>query len=539
MRFRKAEVRHGESVLWRIGGPRSRNLINFELFLAYVVGSVARVFGPRCFSSANVRALAGALGLFACCGAACDKPESPGTRTTTRGPLKPCALPGIREEVLCGKLTVFENRETRAGRTIDLNVVVLPALDPGQNEPPLFELAGGPGQAATGAAGYYTGPGREYRRHRDVVLVDQRGTGGSNPLSAPATTKTPQDYLSEMYPVDYVNRMRAALEARADLTQYTTSIAMDDLDDVRAWLGYERINLFGVSYGTRAALVYLRQHPDRVRSAILMGVAPTYLKIPLHHARSGKRALDLLLAECAADTACHQAFPEIEREWEELLARLGRAPARVEYSPPDQSGPVTVEIQRDVFAEKIRTLMYSRASAARVPLIVHRAANGDFGPFLKETMQERFGPLADGMYLSVTCAEDVPFIDQAEAGQANAGNPFGNYRVAQQTRACGLWPRGTIPEGYHELVGADVPVLIVSGNLDPVTPPERGEEVARHLPNSRHVVIGHGAHIHDGLTNAECIDNLMLEFLANGNARDLDTRCLERIKPPPFVTTAN
>jgi pimeloyl-ACP methyl ester carboxylesterase len=475
-----------------------------------------------------------AVALIAAVG--CGRQESAARRRANDGPLKPCTLPGIGEELLCGKLTVFEKR---AGRTIDLNVVVLPALDPRQIEAPLFELAGGPGQGAIGAASkFYATEGKEYRRRRDVVLVDQRGTGGSNPLSAPETTKRPQDYLNEMYPVDYVNRMRAALEPRADLTQYTTAIAMDDLDDVRAWLGYERINLIGISYGTRAALVYIRQHPDRVRSAILMGVAPTYLKMPLHHARAAKRALDLLLAECAADTACHQAFPEIEREWDELLTRLGREPARVEYSPLDKSVPVTVEIQRDIFAEKIRNMLYSRGGAAQVPLLVHTAAHGDFGPFLKETLQERFGPLADGMYLSVTCAEDVPFIDQAEAAKVNAGNPFGNYRVEQQTRACGLWPRGTIPDGYHEPVSADVPVLIVSGNVDPVTPPDRGEEVARHLPNSRHIVIAHGAHILDGLTNVECIDDLLLEFLAKGDARDLDVACVQRIQPPPFVTEA-
>lgn len=474
------------------------------------------------------------VGLLAVVG--CHRQEKAARNRENAGPLKPCTVQGVKEELLCGKLTVFENRATKAGRTIDLNVVVLPALEAGQTEAPLFELAGGPGQAATGAADFYAGPGKEYRRHRDVVLVDQRGAGGSNPLSAPATAKSPQDYLSEMYPVDYVNRMRSALEPRADLTQYTTAIAMDDLDDVRAWLSYERINLLGFSYGTRAALVYIRQHPDRVRSAILMGVAPTYLKMPLHHARAAKRALDLLLAECAADPACHEAFPEIEREWDELLAQLGRAPARVQYVPGDKSAPVTVEVQRDVFAEKIRTLLYSRAGAARVPLLVHAAAQGDFGPFFKETMQERFGSLADGMYLSVTCAEDVPFIDQAEAAQANAGNPFGNYRVEQQTRACSLWPRGKIPDSYQEPISADTPVLIMTGNLDPVTPPERGEEVARHLPNSRHIVITPGAHILDGLTNAECIDNVLLEFLAKGQARDLDTGCMEQIRPPPFVT---
>ncbi|MGI8480849.1 MAG: alpha/beta hydrolase, partial [Chthoniobacterales bacterium] len=152
--------------------------------------------------------------------------------------MKPCKLPD--EELLCGKLTVFEDRETHSGRTIDLNVVVLPALDRTSIEEPLFDLAGGPGAAATGAADFYAREGKEYRRHRDVVLVDQRGTGSSNPLTATARTKSPQDYLSEMYPVEYVKTLRQALEQRADLTQYTTSIAMDDLDNVRAWLGYDR-----------------------------------------------------------------------------------------------------------------------------------------------------------------------------------------------------------------------------------------------------------------------------------------------------------
>ena len=166
-----------------------------------------------------------------------------------------------------------------------------------------------------------------------MVLVDQRGTGKSNGLKAETPRKTPQDFLTEMYPVDYVQRLRQSLEPRADLTQYTTSIAMDDLDDVRAWLGYERINLFGLSYGTRAALVYLRQHPDRVRTVTLMGVAPTYLKMPLYHAQAAARAMELLLQECEADAPCHAAFPQIRQDWANVLAQLGRAPARVPYAP--------------------------------------------------------------------------------------------------------------------------------------------------------------------------------------------------------------
>ncbi len=195
--------------------------------------------------------------------------------------LKPCRLAGIDEKLLCGQLTVPENRQTRVGRTIGLNVVVLPAFDQKTKAEPLFDLAGGPGAAATEGARFYAQQGKEYRRRRDVVLVDQRGTGRSNPLSMP-TKKTPQHYLSEMYPVDYVKSLRQTLEERADLTQYTTSIAMDDLDDVRDWLGYDRIHLLGTSYGTRAALVYMRQHPERVRTVTLFGVAPTYLRMPMY-----------------------------------------------------------------------------------------------------------------------------------------------------------------------------------------------------------------------------------------------------------------
>ncbi len=451
--------------------------------------------------------------------------------------LSPCRLPGIEEKLLCGKLTVFENRQTRTGRTIDLNVVVLPALDPKNKEEPLFDLAGGPGGASTDGAFFYAREGKEYRRHRDVVLVDQRGTGKSNGLKAEPHRKAPQDYLTEMYPVEYVKRLRQTLEPRADLTQYTTSIAMDDLDDVRSWLGYDRINLFGLSYGTRAALVYLRQHPDRVRTVTLMGVAPTDLKMPLYHAQAAARAMDLLLKECEADAQCHEAFPQIRQDWESVLAQLGREPAHVQYSPPDKSAPVTVEIQRDIFAEKVRTMMYGEDKARRIPLMVHRAAAGDFGPFLQEAIAPSIPDfIADGMYLSVTCAEDVPFIDQAEAAKLNAGNPFGNYRVFQQTRACGLWPRGKVAPDFQQPVSSNVPVLIFSGNLDPVTPPERGAEVAKYLPNSRHVIIPHGGHGIDGLTPPDCVDRLIMEFLHSGDVKSLDTSCVETMAPPPFAT---
>jgi pimeloyl-ACP methyl ester carboxylesterase len=462
----------------------------------------------------------------------CTKHRLPGGLSK----LKPCRLDGIDEELFCGKLTVFENRETRRGRTIDLNIVVLPAFDQKTKAEPLFDLAGGPGASSVDRADFYAGPGKEYRRRHDVVCVDQRGTGKSNRLAIPRK-KTPSYYLSEMFPVDYVKEMRHALEERADLTKYTTSIAMDDLDDVRAWLGYDRINLFGGSYGTQAALVYMRRHPDHVRSAILLAVAPTDLRMPLHHAEAAARAMDMLLGECEQDARCNAAFPRIRDDWKNVLAQLEKQPARVEYSPPGKAAPTTVEIQRGVFGEKIRTWMYDRDKATRIPLIVHHAARGDFAPFLQQAIAPSIPDfVADGMYLSVTCAEDVPFINQAEAAKLNAGNPFGNYRVFQQTRACGIWPRGEIPTGFLEPVSSNAPVLIFSGNLDPVTPPKYGEEAARHLPNSRHVIIPEAGHGVDGLTDPGCIDRISIEFLDKGDAKNLDVSCVERMAPPEFVT---
>src|SRR5438876_10714019 len=470
--------------------------------------------------------------LFLLDASGCAKHRLPGGLSK----LKPCRLDGIDEQLFCGKMTVFENRETRTGRTIDLNIAVLPALDQKTKAEPLFDLAGGPGASSADRADFYAGSGKEYRRGRDVVCVDQRGTGQSNRLSIPRE-KTASYYLSEMFPIDYVKQLRHALEQRADLTKYTTSIAMNDLDEVRAWLGYDRINLFGASYGTRAALVYLPQHPAHVRSAILLAVAPTALKMPLHHAESGARAMDLLLNECERDPASHAAFPQIRDDWKNVLAQLEKQPARVEYSPPDKSAPTTVEIQRSEFGEKIRSWMYGRDKAARIPLIVHHAAGGDFAPFLKEAI----GPsipdfVADGMYLSVTCAEDVPFIDPAEAANLTAGNPFGDYRVFQQTRACSMWPRGEIPSDFLEPVRSNAPVLIFSGNMDPVTPPKYGEEVARHLPNSKHVIIPEAGHGVDGLTDPGCIDRIAVEFLDKGDAKNLDVSCVERMARPPFVT---
>lgn len=464
---------------------------------------------------------------------------TPRTQTPQRLALRPCKVHGVAEELLCGTLPVFENRQTMRGRQISLNVVVLPALDPKAKAEPLFHIEGGPGNSATSEARDYAGDLKLYRRDRDVVLVDQRGTGGSNPLKCPEGGFDPQAFMDDMYPPDFVRDCRRALEQKADLTQYMTTVAVDDLDDVRAALGYERINLIGISYGTRAAMEYLRRHPSHVRAVVLMGALMPDARMPLYHARAAQRAMDILLDDCAADSACRGAFPDLRAEFKQLIESLERRPARVRVKPEGATQEREFVVRRGFFADKIRSRMYLPPGAAQVPFIIHRAALGDFRPFLSFALPTQ-GPdpvdFSGGMYLSVTCSEDVPRIRSSQVGPLTEGTFLGDYRVFQQRRACELWPKASVPESFYEPVASDVPVLIIAGRLDPVTPPEWADQIARTLPNGKVVRVAADAHVPVGI-NFECMDELIVRFINQAGAKGLDfDSCAAQIKFPPFQT---
>jgi pimeloyl-ACP methyl ester carboxylesterase len=447
--------------------------------------------------------------------------------------LKPCSGGDAPIDAYCGSLRVFENRQTGQGRHIDLNIVVLPALSADARPDPLFVLAGGPGQGAAKMAKWVRDAYRRVQTDRDIVLVDQRGTGGSNPLNC----ESGDDSLAAFVESDAsaMARLKTCMAGYdADLTLYTTTIAMDDLDDVRAYLGYDRVNLYGASYGTRAALVYMQRHGDHVRSAVLDGVAPTNMRLPLFFPRDSERAFALLVRDCEADAGCRAVYPDFGRRFRSLMARLAKAPPLVRVTHPRTGDRGEVRLEARIVANVIVMALYSPVAASLVPAIVARAEEDDFqGMLALASLADTGGDpnLSVGMQLSVICAEDAPRITPEASRAAAAGSLFGEYVMRAQREACGFWPRGDVAPSFYEPVTAPIPTLVLSGEIDPVTPPTWGEDTARHLPVSRHVVLPGTGHT-PGATG--CGLRIIRSFIEAGSVADLDTACAASLARPPF-----
>jgi pimeloyl-ACP methyl ester carboxylesterase len=412
---------------------------------------------------------------------------------------------------ICGTVRVPENRARQGGRHIDLNVVVLKSKAPARL-PPLFDIDGGPGLPATKNVGFYEGNG--VSDGRDVVMVDQRGTGGSNGLMCPKVSAVPNS--QPMLPPALVADCLQTLRHQADLRFYGTADAVADLDAVRRALGHYKIDLFGLSYGTTVALAYLRDYPDNVRAAVLMGAAPPQAMPPRAHATAAQRALDLALSDCAAKPACNARFPN-------LAATLAAAKAR--YPQPE------------LLMERFRTLLYAPQGRANLPLAIAGAAAGQTDRLFGGPPPG--GPLyADGMFLAVTCGESFALMNYAANAAAARKTQFGDYRLRTQRAACARWPRVRLSPNHLRLpTRTNAAVLFISGEMDPVTPPEWADEAVKAMKQARHVVIPGGGHLQDGLTNFEsCLDALINPFLDGGDLSKVDTSCVASMTPPDYLS---
>ena len=457
--------------------------------------------------------------------------------------LADCRLDGVPVPAQCGSLTVFEDRAAGTGRTLGLEIVVIPAVSDNADPDPLFFLAGGPGQAATELAGPTLPLFADVRRSRDLVFVDQRGTGGSGRMrcaffeAASDEEAVGESLQIDALPLDALRECLAEVEAAADPRQYATPIAMDDLDDVRAALGYERINLYGGSYGTRAALVYMRRHPERVRTAVLDGLAPVAMRLPSNMNADAHRALDRLFADCEADPGCREAFPDLPQTFAAVLEELEADPRRLDTIHPRTGEPFALEVSALAFAGGLRAALYSTTLSSLIPWTVVRAADGDFAPFLAQLtpLVETGEAINLGMFLSVICAEDVSRLPAGETERLAGEGTLGRLSMEVTAGACTVWPAAELPEDYFEPVRSDAPALLLSGDLDPVTPPRWGEMVMDGLSDALHVVAPGAGH---GVLPRGCTRDVVADFIEAGTHTGLDVSCIERLRRPPFLLSA-
>jgi pimeloyl-ACP methyl ester carboxylesterase len=353
-------------------------------------------------------------------------------------------------------------------------------------------------------------------------MVDQRGTGESHPLAC-NMFPTGADAFRAIYPLDIIAACRSRLAATSDLSAYGTDAAADDLNDIRLRLGYRRIVLVGDSYGTTVALDYVRRHGESVAAAILAGVAPPG---PLNMARGAQTALDDLERRCKAEAACSAAFPQFGAECQTLLIRA-------------KNGGIPVKggvISFDVLVERMRDALYSESVAAYIPMIVHRAAHGDPQPLaqLVSALSNQIpGSLATGMFLSVTCPEDMAFMTPGDVAKDSANTFLGDARFREQQAACRVWNVKSVGHSFLDPIRSDVPVLMISGEDDPATPPRYGAEALRYLPNGRQVIVPHAGHV----TGSSCVDSIKRQFLGTYDVRSLDITCLQSGQRLPFVTS--
>ena len=442
----------------------------------------------------------------------------------------PFGVDGI--EAQCGKYSVAENPAEPDGRQVELNLAWIPAGEDAELAPdPVLLLAGGPGQAATMVYPQAAAAFREIRDHRHVILLDQRGTGGSNPLECEFDEDTATDADAI---VNATTRCRDQLAEKADLRFYTTSDAVRDLESVRQALGVEQLNLVGVSYGTRVAQQYAMRHPEHTRTIVLDSVVPNELILGNDFAVNLEQALDLQFAQCTRSEACTDQVGDPRAQLDRLMATLRADPPLVRYRDPSTGAMREERLTAEMVAGLFRMYAYMPMAASLLPLQIHEAAQGRYDNLaaLAHMLTKNIeGQMAMGMQLSVVCAEDAHGLREDPAAE---GTLLGNLLTGVLAQQCETWPKGAMPADFHQPLSTDVPALVLEGELDPVTPPRYGEQVVETLPNGRLLVLRGQGH---NVFGAGCMPKLMGRFIATADAKSLETDCLDDLAyTPPFTT---
>ncbi|MCC8538524.1 alpha/beta hydrolase [Xanthomonas axonopodis pv. poinsettiicola] len=439
-------------------------------------------------------------------------------------------------EAQCAQLQVAENPAAPKGRQIALKIAWLESdAGGGTTQDPVFFIAGGPGQSATEVSAIAAAALREVRKTRDIFLVDQRGTGGSHPLRCDHPDGTPLQAEISSDPeamLAYVRQCALALSAYADPRYYTTAEAIGDLDAVRAALGVPQIDLVGVSYGTRVAQHYARRYPAHTRAIVLDGVAPSDLVISGEFARTFEDALTLQAEQCRSNPACHARFPtDVRAQLRSIMERLRKESPEVDYRDLRTNAVKRDRVTADAVIGLAFMFSYAPQSAALLPLVLDEAAAGRYAPLMALSHMDM--QINQPMQWSVVCAEDA---DRYRPSPAHQALLLGEEVPRSVFAACPVWPTGKRAADFTAPLRSQVPALLLSGQLDPVTPPRYAEVVLKGLPNGRHLVAPGQGH---SVMALGCMPKLMAQFLESTDARALDARCVADLSAVPAFTSFN
>ena len=459
----------------------------------------------------------------------------------------PCRVPGLAYEVRCGVVRRPLDAARPTGPQLDIHFMVVPAVARRRLPDPVFLLAGGPGQSAIALAPAVLPLFARLNNRRDIVFVDQRGTGRSAPLACEdrrhAPLAEPADLAAQVVQLrQCLTRLSttAPLTSASDLRFFTTTLAIQDLNAVRARLGAERINLVGASYGTRAALEYARQFPDRLRRSVLDGVAPPDMALAVSGGIDTQAAFDAMLINCERSPACRRAHPTLRADWRALLAGLPK-PVSAIHPLSGQRESFTLDADRVLGA--VRGPLYAPSLAAGLPQAIGEAAQGRYEALLGlayALASRRGGTVAMGLHFSVLCVEDGPRLGPDRPAEASGASPvsltapFVDHAAQIYQRACAFWPRGSVPEAFYEMPVASTATLLLSGGLDPATPPRHADRVAQALgPKARQLTVANAGH---GLMGIGCVRDVMFRFIDAADdaaALAVDASCVADIPRPP------
>lgn len=443
----------------------------------------------------------------------------------------------IEIDAECATLQRRENPDDENSRLIDLAVVKLPSSASEPERDAFTLIQGGPGGSSIDMAISYRQALDFIRSKRDIIIVDQRGTGRSNKLSCPQPEETPKISFDRAQTLALTQQCITELSEH-DLRYYTTSVAVQDLEAIRQATGYEQLTVYGVSYGTRVAQHYLRRFPDKTRAIIIDGVVDIGLNLAgAEIARRSQDAFDAMASRCKQTASCESQFGDVDQKFKELRARLIDQPVEVELPHPSSGNLVTHTVSEVDLLAVVRFLPYATETMALLPMMIARAYDGDYIPLAAQgisTVESLSNEFATGMHNSVVCAEDAPFVKPGAASET-ANTYFGSDMIDAIAATCEAWPKGAIDDDFTQAFDSDKPVLILSGETDPITPPANGQRAAEMFSNSKHLVVPSHGH---GVIARGCVPYLLRDFIENVELDSLKTDCIERERAMPFFIDA-